>query len=329
LPLAAPRIGDLSDPVEVDRIRADAATLYAALKNAREVRPRAQPRRDMATLVRAWQSSQQFKATKPITQRGYQHYAKVILKWCKSVGDPDPTRITVPMIEQFIGLHDDKPQDRYHLRQVLWMVMKQAVRLRWRPDNPVAEVRVRQPKTRVTLWTRPDLDAHIEAARQAGRPEVAGILQLAWETGQRPTDVILFRHGVEYSASDGCFRFHQSKTGAYVTVPISTALTEVIAAVKREDSPYVFHDSRTGRPFRDANRLSHAFAASRPPTGGRLKLRALRHTCVVEMARAGCDIPEIASITGHSLVSAHVILQTYLPRDSELAERAQRKRGLI
>jgi hypothetical protein len=64
--------------------------------------------------------------------------------------------------------------------------------------------------------------------------------------------------------------------------------------------------------------------------GGRhLILRALRHSCVVQLARAGCEIPEIISVTGHSPGSAHSILQVYLPRDSTVARRAQEKRGLI
>jgi hypothetical protein len=40
-------------------------------------------------------------------------------------------------------------------------------------------------------------------------------------------------------------------------------------------------------------------------------------------------VPEIASITGHSPFSAEQILPKYLPRDSEMARNAQRKRGLI
>jgi hypothetical protein len=50
---------------------------------------------------------------------------------------------------------------------------------------------------------------------------------------------------------------------------------------------------------------------------------------VVQLARAGCTVPEIASITGHSIASVEQILQRYLPRDSTVARNAQVKRGLI
>lgn len=329
LPMSGSRTGNLFDEDEVARIRSDAARLYADYLIARGLRRQPTGRRNIDALVRAWQSSQQFKATKAITQKGYTHYAGVIQRWAKSVGDPDPSKITVTDVEQFVGQYDDRPQNRYHLRQVLWIVMKQAVRLGWRPDNPVAEVKVKAPKTRVRLWTGSSVEAYAKAAVAAGQPDVAAIIRLEWEIGQRLTDVILFRHAADYNAEEGCFRFWQSKTGAYVTLRVSAKLMEAIAACRRADSIYLFHDAATGRPFRDVNRLSHVFMACRPVTEPHLQLRALRHTCVVEMGRAGSDVPEIVSVTGHSLASAHAMLQTYMPRDSEMAANAQRRRGLI
>jgi hypothetical protein len=40
------------------------------------------------------------------------------------------------------------------------------------------------------------------------------------------------------------------------------------------------------------------------------------------LAEAGCTLPEIASITGHSLRRAQEILDKYLARTSKLAENA-------
>jgi integrase len=63
--------------------------------------------------------------------------------------------------------------------------------------------------------------------------------------------------------------------------------------------------------------------------GRSLTLRALHHGCVVQLARAGCTIPEIAAITGHSPASVAQILAVYLPRDNQVAWNAQVNRGLI
>jgi integrase len=58
--------------------------------------------------------------------------------------------------------------------------------------------------------------------------------------------------------------------------------------------------------------------------------RQLRHTAIVQLARAGCSgppsspltVPEIASITGHSIKTVTQILEHYLPRDSVAAQNA-------
>jgi integrase len=52
----------------------------------------------------------------------------------------------------------------------------------------------------------------------------------------------------------------------------------------------------------------------------------LRGTAVTRLALAGCTIPEICAITGHSHEDANRILQAhYLHRDPEIAWNAIRK----
>ncbi len=48
----------------------------------------------------------------------------------------------------------------------------------------------------------------------------------------------------------------------------------------------------------------------------------LRRSAVVRLAMAGCTIPMIASITGHSYSRCEEILEVYLPRSTELARIA-------
>jgi hypothetical protein len=140
----------------------------------------------------------------------------------------------------------------------------------------------------------------------------------------------MFRWGGEYQPAAGAFRFRQSKTDSYVSVEVSEPLKGLSLAVHDPESPYLFVDRKTGKPFAE-QRLGHVWEAIRKAAGldERLQIRTLRHSCVVQLARASCTVPEIASITGHSPFSAEQILAKYLPRDSEVARNAQRKRGLI
>lgn len=328
------RTGRLDD-AERARIKVDAERLYRDLIAARngglvEADPDA---RSLETLITDWQASGEWKDNKPRTNRGYEESIKEVRYWIAE-DSPDPALITARDVEEFLSIYDDRPTTRYNVRKALRLIMKQAVKRKWRTDNPAAEVVVPMPKTRVAIWEQADVDLYVWAAIAQGSFDLAAIILTEWEIGQRLTDVIRFRRGAEYLPAEGLFSFEQGKTAENVSIPVSDRLRAILAHIERKGSLYLFHDKGTGRPYRDLNRLSREFASVRELVmtvdGARsLVLRAIRHSCVVALARAQCEIPEIASITGHSPASAMDILKIYLPRDSRVAMNAQRKRGLI
>lgn len=339
LPIDGNRRGDLADADEVARIQADAARLYGRLQAVRLGRPTAPPKRSLRTLVRAYQQSAGWKRLKPITHKGYQAYINHILAWAETCepAQPDPSRLTRTDIEGFLSLFDDKPVTRKHTRKVMRLVMDQAIALGWRTDNPCDGIRLpKAAKSRAGIWEQADVDAYVAAAEAPGhytehRRSIALIILLEWEIGQRLTDVRGFRPGSEYDSVAGVFRFHQEKTGAYVTVPISARLKQLLNEAP-DGKLFLFTNERSGKAY-TGERLSKSFAWVRKAAvkaGARpLLLRWLRHSCVVQLARAGCTIPEIAAITGHSHASAAKILDVYLPRDNQVAWNAQEKRGLV
>jgi integrase len=56
-----------------------------------------------------------------------------------------------------------------------------------------------------------------------------------------------------------------------------------------------------------------------------LTFHDLRGTAVTLLAEAGCDVPQIAAITGHTLRSASAILEKYLPRTRAQSAAAMTK----
>lgn len=169
------------------------------------------------------------------------------VKAWEAANKPDPTDLTVPDIEAFIGIYDDRPTTRYHVRKVLRMVMGQAVRLKWRTDNPVDDVKVAMPKSRVTIWEQADVDTYVWAALAGGNPDLAAIIPTEWEIGQRLTDVVLFRRGGEYLPKEGLFSFDESKTAQPVAIPVSDRLRAILAIIERSGSLYLFHDTTAAR----------------------------------------------------------------------------------
>lgn len=331
LPVKGARTGDLTDIDEVKRIKDDASALYVRLVNARLGRDEVpQVTRNLPHLVREWEASQFYKDKRPRTQQGYSYHAGLVLDWSEATGHKPVAALTRDAIESFLALYDNRPTTRRHVKIVLKMLLDHAVAMTWRSDNPAERITVAAPKSRVRIWERADVMAGAWACVMAGHAPIAAMMLTEWEIGQRLTDVRGFRWGGEYKPEEGAFKFWQSKTEAWVTIPVSDALRGLLEALHNPDSLYLFEDRRTGKPFGE-QRLGHVWAAIRQEAGfdSRLQIRALRHSCVVQLARHGCDVPEIASITGHSPFSANQILAKYLPRDNEVAWNAQRKRGLI
>jgi hypothetical protein len=329
LPRSAGRTGDLTDLREVAAIIADARDLYSELGDVRSGAIASRPVRSLRALVDAWQASSAWPAN-PKTRLGYEFYITRIMAWERSQTSRviDPTGLTRDDIEKFLALFNDRPATKKHVQVVLRMVMDQAIAKGWRADNPAARIKIKVPKSKAQVWEQTDVDAYVKAARAMGRDSIALIILLEWEIGQRLTDVRAFRPGAEYDAQAGVFRFAQSKTDSYVTIPVSATLRDLLApAVKGE--LFMFRDEATKRAY-DEGRLSKVFRQVAVAVGGRhLLLKWLRHSCVVQLARNGCTPLEIAAITGHAIASVVTILSVYLPRDNEVAWNAQVKRGLV
>jgi hypothetical protein len=318
------RRGDLKDASEVQRIQQDAAALYDRLQAARAGREVKVFRRDLPTLNRLWQQSQHFTSKRPATQRGYAYHASLLLTWSELLKDPLVAEIGHDRIEKLLAAYDDRPSVKRYLKAVLQMLLNHAEALGWITTNPAKRFRVKTPKTKVTIWEAEDVEFYANAAEAHGQPTLAAMIRVQYEIGQRLTDVRHFMYGRHYQ--DGRFRFEQSKTDSPIDLNVSPALARLLADLRDPDSLYLLRNSTTGRPFEE-NELSLEFRRLRKISKGKhLTLRALRHSCVVRLARAECTVPEIATITGHAIASAEQILAVYLPRDNELARSAERKR---
>lgn len=328
LPIHGTRSGNLADADELARVKKDAAELYARLLRDRRGIVR-EPDRSLKVLVREWQAGDEWRDLRPQSRKHYEAYTRNVLAWSEAANHPDPTHLTVQDVKGFLALFNDRPATKKHTLKALRIIMAQAVTLGWRTDNPCTAIKVKVPMTVAGIWEQADVDAYVAAAEGMNRKSIALMVLLMWEIGQRLTDVRGFRPGAEYV--DGVFRFPQSKTGSYMTIPVSDKLKALLAPAAKGEL-FIFRDETTNKAYTDV-RLVRVFAYVRDvvvAAGGRhLKMRWLRHSCIVQLARSGCTVPEIASITGHALSSVASILTTYLPRDSEVAWNAQEKRGLV
>lgn len=216
--------------------------------------------------------------------------------------------------------------------------------------NPAKGLGMQTPAPRVRALTPAEI-AHIVAAADAlGRADIGDSIILAVWSGQRQIDRLNL---IDTGLVEGRHLFRQSKTGAIVEVPPSPQLAARLAAARERRKGWqvtplnVLVDERTGTEWKsdwyrhEFMRIRDAAHAGITDPDGSQRLapmpelnhketglprdQDLRDTAVTWLARAGCTVPEICSITGHSEASAYEILKHYLSHHRELADKAIEK----
>jgi integrase len=279
------------------------------------------PQGVILSILQGYQTSEDFIGLADSTRRGY---VALILRIEKEFGDFPLAALTDRRTRGVFMAWRDKLAANSGRRQAdyAWSVFARV--LSWALDrgliaaNPCEKGgRLYRGSRRENIWTVDDEAAFLE--RAPAHLHLALLLAL-W-TGQRQGDLLR----LPWSAYDGKrIRLRQSKTGARVVIPVGAPLKAVLdAATKR--STIILTNSE-GKPWTsDGFRTSWRKACASAGIVG-VTFHDLRGTAVTRLAIAGCTEAEIATITGHSLQSVRVILDThYLARDQALGESAIRK----
>jgi integrase len=137
----------------------------------------------------------------------------------------------------------EQPGAANGLRVALRVMMRHAIEIGLRAEDPTREVRaIRTRTTGHHSWTDDEI-AQFERYHPIGtRARLA--LALLLYTGQRRGDVI--RMGVQH-IRNGALHVKQEKTGAELIIPVHPALATIIAAAPRDHLAFV--TTRQGKPF--------------------------------------------------------------------------------
>lgn len=336
--------------------------IYAAREAGRKIRPQAAPRRTVEALLEDWMASRAVTDLAPSTQRGYRTTVNAIVykpddrealrkrqraiklktrqdeRERETFATTPVEAIEPPEAYAFIDyLIDARGR---HMGRACRATLQAAfewgrISTTWRlKTNPFARLKFKKPDGRIVIYTDAEIRALVDAADAIERPSIGDGILLGLFTGQRQGDRLsLVDGGVE----DGRRIFRQNKTGAVVAIPemprLAQRLAEArvrVAAVKlrigTRPNEIVVNEA-TGLAYLDATyrsvfNLVRAHAAKTCPALAEKRDQDLRDTCVTWLARAGCTIPEICSITGHDAKSVYSILKHYLAITPELADSA-------
>jgi integrase len=134
----------------------------------------------------------------------------------------------------------------------------------------------------------------IERFLGEARPSLRLAVKLALYTGQRRSDLVKMK----WSQYDGEFiEVRQQKTGALLSIPCHMALRDELKTMPRAAETILIGER--GRPLTGKSLGALVRQALREMGVSGYAIHGLRKNAAVALADAGCEVFEIAAITGH------------------------------
>jgi integrase len=271
----------------------------------------------MAALALSYFASPQFSTLRQSSRRIYRG---IIERLCREHGDKRAADLKREHVVRLMGHLAGKPGAANGLRQALRAMMRHAVDIGLRSDDPTRDVRAIRVKTEGHhSWSDAEI-AQFERHHAVGsRARLACALLLF--TGQRRGDVI--RMGAQH-ISGGALYVKQEKTGAELAIPVHPQLAANIAATP--SGHLTFLTTELGGPF-STSWFSHWFREECDAAGlQHCSAHGLRKAAARRLAEAGCTAHEIGAITGHASL-VELVRYTKAADQRRLAESAMAKTG--
>lgn len=201
-------------------------------------------------------------------------------------------------------------------RAVLHLLYEHAIEEEVIERNPIRSLKLPRSKAREVYVTPEQWTKLLATAAEAKAPAwFVPMISLMLYTAQRVRDALMLQW-----PKAGEIKVRQKKTKALVAMPVHQRLTAEIAKLPKLGVTIL--RTEANRPITYA-RASALWREVRGKAGlPHLWMRDFRRTSVVLMAEAGCSIPQIASITGHTIASVHKIIEAYWVATKPQAEAA-------
>jgi integrase len=269
----------------------------------------------MWALALSYFASPQFCTLRPSTQCRYRN---TIERLCGDHGNRRAADLRREHVVRLMARLVDKPEAANGLRKVLRAMMKHAVDIGLRADDPTRDVKAIRVKTAGHhSWTDAEIERFERHHPVGSRARLA--LALLIYTGQRRGDVI--RMGAQH-VRNGVLAVKQEKTGIELAIPLHPELAAVIAATPSDH--LTFLTTKHGGPF-VATAFSHWFRDQCDEVGlPHCSAHGLRKAAARRLAEAGCTPHEIGAITGHASL-AELVRYTRAADQRRLAEAAMTK----
>ena len=183
---------------------------------------------------------------------------------------------------------------------------------------------------RTARLTWDEVKTIVAGADAAGLPSIGTALVIGFACVQRITDVIGLR---KIDIIGGRLKFKQGKTGFPVDMALPAIVAERLAAapplltekgwlVVSEETRTAYHEKTISRVYA---RLRAALIASGATSLAGKQLRDCRRSGFVHYVLDDVPIPLVTSMSGHSIEEGMGIVEHYLPKTADQADRAVAK----
>ncbi len=246
-------------------------------------------------LAVSYYAAEAFTGLRATTQRAYRN----IIEGMRAKHGTKPVRLLDAQgVARIMGEKAGTPTAANHRLRILSGLMRHAIALGWRKDNPCTGVeRHRYRSDGYAPWSEGDI-ALFRAKHPSG--SVARLaLELLLNTGQRRSDVV--RMGKQH-VQGGAIRVRQVKTGAEVTVPILPELRTELDAIGHGHLTFLALADGTARSPRGFYNTFRDWCREAGVPDGRSP-HGLRKACGNRLADAGCSAHEIMAVLGHKTLS--------------------------
>lgn len=252
--------------------------------------PAAIPEGTFSALIAEWHASPEWSRYATSTKRNWGKYCTIIEKhW----GQAPVAGLEPHNVKKLHREYARTPCQADDILSCLRALIKYGVGEGYRRDNPVREISGFRIKRPYQPWS----DKAVDAAKDKLPEHLWWAVGIALYTGQRKGDVLKMAWA---DVAGNRIAVTQEKTGKRVSIPIHRDLSVILARIPRL-CPIIL-TSTWRRPWHSKAGFDTSWKEARkaiPELKG-LVIHGLRHTAVVRLAEAGCTVPEIMSITGHS-----------------------------
>jgi integrase len=301
----------------------------------------------MAALILAYRASNQFKTRMPRTR---ETYGSTLDFLGATFGDMKIRSFTPVVILEFKESLSAQPSKFNGALALLSILFKLAMSQGTVHYNPAAGIGKLEVRARIEVWSREEETRYVAYFR----PRLKLLFMLMLYTCQRLSDVLkMTLNQVQEHQGRLYITLRQSKTDELVGIPVHDALAVLLRQRLAEDvtipergtdrqlKTMLLVPSPRGREWsrRNASRAwDHDLADADVKLAAELKARGwvqrkvdeelaqrhrqrrdLRRTGIVRMAEGGATTPQIAAVSGHQIDYCQRIIDTYLPRRTEVA----------